>query len=253
MHLSALSMNLFRRLTIKTERRSQIDKALKSFKPRSSLSLGEVLALFATLSSVSLRAIHLYNRGPANVIFLLQPCHLYAFTLCTLPLLPQRSFLPHFLFNVMIYILWGAMLAVIFPDLRDYAQLFELENFWIEHALVLILPIYFVVTKKYQLFPFSLSFAFTSWVAFALYHSAILCTAALTVGKNLNYMLAPPPGPLEYFGDAYRAVMFTFCIFLTAIFGGIYTTICRLALELFSKFGSPKKTPQKLKSSKKAN
>ena len=57
--------------------------------------------------------------------------------------------------------------------------------------------------------------ALMSFSFFALYHSAVLSSMALFHGQNLNYLLMPPPGPLQWFGRWYRPVMYAFCVFLT--------------------------------------
>ena len=50
----------------------------------------------------------------------------------------------------------------------------------------------------------------------ALYHSLVLKTVALAVGKNMNFLLQPPPvGPMMEVGRWYRVAMYCFCCLLT--------------------------------------
>ena len=47
------------------------------------------------------------------------------------------------------------MLAVLFPDLRDYQQPFEVLFFWIEHVLILLVPVYVILRHPEYLLPMS--------------------------------------------------------------------------------------------------
>lgn len=70
-------------------------------------------------------------------------------------------------------------------------------------------------SNRYVIWPVSMDVALMSFSFFALYHSAILSSMALLRGQNLNYLLMPPPGPLQSFGRWYRPVMYMFCVLLT--------------------------------------
>lgn len=41
----------------------------------------------------------------------------------------RTQFIPQLLFNIYLHTLWGAVLALIFPDLRDHDMLGEVFNF----------------------------------------------------------------------------------------------------------------------------
>ncbi|KAF9208151.1 hypothetical protein BGZ49_009625 [Haplosporangium sp. Z 27] len=111
--------------------------------------------------------------------------------------------------------MWGTMLALLSPDLRDYNLFLEIENFFVEHYLLLLAPVYMIWSNRYVIWPVSLDVTFMSFSLFALYHSFILSSMALLNGENLNYLLVPPPGPLASFGQWYRPVMYLFCVGLT--------------------------------------
>lgn len=172
-----------------------------------------IMALVATL------LITIYYKVQRNTyLFLLQPCHMSVLLLLILMLHPggeNSALRVHFLFNVYLHISWGGMLAIAFPDTRGYSQLLEMEMFWIEHAFLVIVPIYMMLTRRFQVFKPSPNMGFTSFLMFALYHSFVLASLALASGRNLNYVMNPPPGLLEYFGKYYRIVMYMGCLPLT--------------------------------------
>ncbi|KAG0246931.1 hypothetical protein BGX31_005419 [Mortierella sp. GBA43] len=128
---------------------------------------------------------------------------------------PKNQKWPHIMLNIYFHIMWGTMLALATPDLRDYNLFFEVENFYIEHYLLILVPIYAVWSNRYVIWPVSMDVTFMSFSLFALYHSFVLSTIALLKGQNLNYLLIPPPGPLQMFGKWYRPVMYAFSFLLT--------------------------------------
>ncbi|KAG0260502.1 hypothetical protein BG011_001871 [Mortierella polycephala] len=162
-----------------------------------------------------------WTRG--GLIYLFQPCHMSAMLLIIILSGPKTHKWPHVLLNIYFHIMWGTMLALLSPDLRDYDLFFEVENFYIgtdkgfyvKHYLLILAPVYMIWSNRYVIWPVSMDVALMSFSFFALYHSAILSTMALIKGQNLNYLLMPPPGPLQAFGKWYRPVMYIFCVFLT--------------------------------------
>jgi hypothetical protein len=110
-----------------------------------------------------------------------------------------------------------------------------------EHYALLITPVILVYNNRLTVFPRSYVFAFASFLLKGIYHSAVLAVVSLLSGKNLNYLLLPPPGPLEWFGQFYRAVMYAFCTFLTLVtrFG-----LVELVLRIIPRRHRPK-SPQK--------
>lgn len=97
----------------------------------------------------------------------------------------------------LIRLLIVSLLAIIFPDTRDYHQLFELEVFWIEHILLVLVPIYFMLTNRYIVLQQTWHMTVACYLIMALYHSLVLAFISILTGYNLNYMLNPPPGRLR--------------------------------------------------------
>ncbi|KAG0056375.1 hypothetical protein BGZ83_005291 [Gryganskiella cystojenkinii] len=192
---------------------SPISTLFESYTPPKSKSKIEITVLITLTTSLLITVYQKWTRG--GLLFLLQPCHMSAMMLISILAGPKDKKWPHLLLNVYFHIMWGTMLALLTPDLRDYDQFFEVENFFIEHYLLLLTPVYMIWSNRYVIWPLSMDVALMSFSFFALYHSAVLSSMALFHGQNLNYLLMPPPGPLQWFGRWYRPVMYAFCVFLT--------------------------------------
>ncbi|KAI8341375.1 hypothetical protein BC941DRAFT_205959 [Chlamydoabsidia padenii] len=140
------------------------------------------------------------------------PCHASALLLIIVMLWPfkQNPLIPRLLLNTYYYTLWGAILALIFPDLRDHDMLGEVFNFFLEHSLILIVPLYLISHPRYVTIPPSVDMALFSFFLYAFYHSPILHVFSLWSGYNLNYSLVPPAlGFLIETGPGYRYIMYT--------------------------------------------
>ncbi|KAI9031036.1 transmembrane protein [Phycomyces nitens] len=148
--------------------------------------------LIMTIGSLGLTVIHKYYTH--TLLFLLQPCHASAAILIIImgwPL-PNRPFIPRLLFNIYLHTMWGAILALVFPDLRDHDMFGEVFNFFLEHILILIVPFYLLSAGRCVLLPASADMALFSFFLYAAYHSPLLHILSLSSGYNLNYTLVPP-------------------------------------------------------------
>jgi len=86
------------------------------------------------------------------------------------------------------------MLALMAPDTAHLSRFLEVENFFLEHILLLILPIYLAFNRYYVVFPWSWTFCIATFCGNALYNSFVLTILSLMSGWNLNYTLSPPRG-----------------------------------------------------------
>lgn len=170
---------------------------------------------------------HKYEHN--DLVFLLQPCHINMLLLLVM-IYSKRAGM--FVLNFLLHIIWGPLLAVLFPDLRGRELFFELETFWIEHALLLITPFVLILKARIKLYPIDFNFCMFSFSLMALYHSLVLNLCALRTGKNLNYMLTPPPGPLLLLGKYYRVGTFALCLLLPFVTRITVESIVRMKKKL---------------------
>jgi len=170
---------------------------------------------------------------------MLQPCHVNLLVLLFILNFPKKYTLPHFVYNVFIYGIWGTLLAIGAPDLRGYDMLLETENFWFEHYLLLVSPFLLMLTDRYVLWPPSAAVGILSFSLNVLYNIPFLATLSLLTGLNVNYTLSPPPGVVENFGTYYRIVMVFSLALISLFIRYTFTEFLRFAvLSLKDKFFS---------------
>ncbi|KAI7866920.1 uncharacterized protein EV154DRAFT_432580 [Mucor mucedo] len=167
-------------------------KLLSSFTPIGPATRTEKLLFVSLLGSFSLTAIHKVIRK--NKLFMLQPCHMSAaLLLLTLANPNKSSVATNLLFNIYLHTQWGALAALLFPDLRDHYLTGETFNFFAEHILILVAPAYMIYSGRYLVMPASKNMALLSFCIYGFFHSPVLHICALKSGQNLNYAFSPPP------------------------------------------------------------
>ena len=203
--------------------------------------IGRVERSLQALLAVCFGMMVVYKTRSGTQWFLLQPCHADVLSYWVLLMWGEpREPTSHIVFNLLVHHCWGTVMALLQPDLRDYAQPFEVQMFWIEHVVLLATPLLLMATQRYRLLAPSWPMIMASFFGFAAYHSLILAPAAWISGNNLNYLMSPPPGRcltrssgggrgrgltlttgrrpigiLEYFGKSYRVVMYCACFLVT--------------------------------------
>jgi hypothetical protein len=145
-----------------------------------------------------------------SYMYLLQPCHVNLLLLIFTMVGPKESKVTRMAFNSYLHYIWATIFALSFPDTSENGLYLVMENFWFEHYLLLLVPIYLIYTGRFVVFPLSFSYAVFSYALFCLFHSFILSGLGLLTGHNLNYMLVPPNSPLMHtLGKYYRLVIYS--------------------------------------------
>ncbi|KAF9950830.1 hypothetical protein BGZ72_007567 [Mortierella alpina] len=108
---------------------SPISKLFESYVAPAKKSKIEISVMVTLILSLLTTVYQKWARG--GLIYLLQPCHMSAMLLITILAGPKNKKWPHVLLNIYFHIMWGTMLALLSPDLRDYDLFFEVENFFI--------------------------------------------------------------------------------------------------------------------------
>ncbi|XP_058466300.1 uncharacterized protein LOC131439382 isoform X2 [Malaya genurostris] len=163
-----------------------------------------------------------------TVIYILNPCHVT--TLMQIYLLacnkPRKSTTS--LFRLQMNYLNGPLLAFMFPETDSRQLPMEAAIYWIQHALMCIIPIYLLRTGGvYNMEAISdFTWNIIGYSACIIYHFAFLQIVAIPTQVNLNHMLcAALKDPFD--GPNYR----TMAVIHEAV---LCTILCKLVTFLFS-------------------
>ena len=177
------------------------------------LAVRLVDSLCVVLLAVSLGTI-LYHKWRGNKLaYLLQPCHVSHLLLLCIMLAPRESSWGGVAFGSYSHLLIGPLLGMVGVDLECYPQPFEALNWGVQHALLLLVPLHLVLSRRFAVARYSgPAFFAASFFVMCLFHYAVLVPVSLLSGTNLNYMLCPPAGtPLAWFGKWYRPPTLLIC------------------------------------------
>ncbi len=176
-----------------------------TFKPtQRRRSWWDLALLVVAIPSIALIVAHKASRS--RMWFLFQPCHVLHCLLIGLLLLPPGENIGMLMFNHYIHWLFGPFMGLVAADLACYTQAYELENWFIQHVLLLAAPMILVATRKYPLIS-TKRFFFHSVTVMTVYHYLVLEFVSLYSMMNLNFMMCPPLALLASFGNYYRLLM----------------------------------------------
>ncbi|XP_055854309.1 transmembrane protein 164 [Episyrphus balteatus] len=138
-----------------------------------------------------------------SVIFVLNPCHIQ--TIIQIYLLAARpSKLTIALFRIQMSYVNGPFLASLFPEVESRTYAFEKCTYWIQHALLYLIPVYMLRSGAYKAEKLKDFY----WVAIGvsimfLYHFNFLTYISVLSGVNLSHMMcAAIADPFQ--GNNYR-------------------------------------------------
>ncbi|XP_053965006.1 transmembrane protein 164 [Anastrepha ludens] len=124
-----------------------------------------------------------------NMIYVLNPCHIQ--TLVQIYLLaakPSKTTIA--LFRIQMNNLNGPFLAFLFPEVECRTLHFEQATYWIQHALLYLIPVYILKSGAYQIEHIhDYNWTTIGTATMLLYHFAFLSTLSMYTGINLSHML----------------------------------------------------------------
>lgn len=163
-----------------------------------------------------------------TVIYILNPCHIITFLQIFMLAAPPTSKILTACFRIHIHWMNGPILAILFPVLNTRMLAMEQETYWIQHALMLVIPFYLLRTGVGGVFTTEAlgdpSWALMSVALQYLYHFLFLQGLGLVTEVNLNGMLCPAVSD-PFYGPNYRlwAVGHQFVMIMAA--GKAYTAL----------------------------
>ena len=175
--------------------------------------------------------------GRPRLAYLVQPCHLSNFILMLLSCLRGASPGAVWLFEFYLVSAFGALCALATPDLRGLdlwpfgsegllaaerwgGYTWEIVSFFVQHALLLLLPAVWMARRRFALVQppaVSARGCVTMWAVLSVVHWDVFAPLSYLTGHNVNYMLVPPGGPLHKSAGLipapyYRLVMLLVCL-----------------------------------------
>lgn len=95
------------------------------------------------------------------------------------------------LFNFFLNCIYGPIAALLVPDMRGLDLPGEQFNFWLEHVVLVLLPVIWIARRRFDIIG-GAPFTFMSWCVFWVIHGVFLIPVSVVTGSNIDYVLAPP-------------------------------------------------------------
>jgi len=169
-----------------------------------------------------------------QLIFIFNPCHI--FTMMQIYFLASRpTKRMHLLFHAHQPILFGTLLAMIFPETATRHHPLQKETYWVQHLLIYTIPAqlmplggpYKIKNESDPVWWYKLSIGVG-----CLYHWVVLQSLSLLTTCNLNFMLcANPDDPFN--GPYYRYAAFFYFHVLFWLHSKLYQYVSRIIMGLF--------------------
>lgn len=139
-----------------------------------------------------------------SVIYLLNPCHITTFLQIYLLASPPSKEVTS-VFRIHLNFINGAVLAFMFPETESRVLPFQWQIYWIQHAMIIIVPYYLLrLGGAYNVEKLcDFSWALLSYGLNLAYHFIVLQAFSIPAQANLNHMLCP--AVLDpFYGPNYR-------------------------------------------------
>ena len=133
-----------------------------------------------------------YKLCTQQLLFIINPCHVMCFLQIIILNLNPFTDLAQDLFKLMICGLHFPLTACIFPVTNTLALPGEVFTFWLEHLLLLLIPIYLLLEKfLYVQNMFDFSYTLRFYAYYYIYNLLILQPICLVSMVNINNVLCP--------------------------------------------------------------
>lgn len=183
-----------------------------------------------------------FKFATSQMIWILNPCHIITMIQIFLLTAPASSKLVMAVFRLHIHMLTGPTLALICPVLNTRLLPFEVEIYYIQHGLMLIIPIYLMsLGGVFTVEPLNNYYwTFAALSIFLSYHFVPLQFLAITLQLNLNSIICPAISD-PFYGRWFRSCAIVHQTIFILLHGKFYTF---LALKITKE--TPKQRHQNL-------
>eukprot|EP00755_Sulcionema_specki_P006287 Sspe_Gene.35036::Locus_17000_Transcript_1_1_Confidence_1.000_Length_1132::g.35036::m.35036 len=136
-----------------------------------------------------------------HLVYLVQPCHIVHLLLIFCSLCSNMAAAAAF--EVVVAWWYGAVVSLVGNDYSIYTLPLELENCLMQHALLVLVPAYFLATRRFELHG-TLSFLACHTLQQCM-HYWIYAPLSIASGTNIQFLLCPVPA-LSWLGALYHVV-----------------------------------------------
>jgi len=163
-----------------------------------------------------------------KIFFLVMPCNIqWVLSILQCYILPDSfTFLQFCILQLRITYLFSVIIAIVTPETEDCTQFGEYEFYWLNHLLLLILPLLYIKNGSTSCFPpkkssdghstttqevlvYNAYWWLFSCVVFYIFYFGPVTILSLYSGLNLNFMLHPPHDHFILKGESFRLVATT--------------------------------------------
>lgn len=165
---------------------------------------------------------------PKRIFYIVMPCNMqWALSFLQCFLIPESwTILQYTVLQLRISYIVSVIIAIVTPETEDCVLPGEYVFYWINHAILLILPAAYIANGSVSCFPpsdstmstrtFNLLWLAYSCAAFAIFYFIPVVLLAIYSGLNLNFMMHPPHDHFALKGQYYRL---TSIALLSTLFG----------------------------------
>jgi len=151
-----------------------------------------------------------YKLASKQLIWLLNPCHMTSFIQMYLLAVPSELWSGNqTIYKIMLHTLHGPLAAVLFPVTESLILPFEPEIYYIQHWIILLVPLYLLTIEDghgYQFHPsFDMHWYIKSYWVWSLWHFVIMMWTGYFTLANVGSMLCPAASD-PFSGPDYRMV-----------------------------------------------
>lgn len=170
-----------------------------------------------------------YKFASKQLIWLLNPCHVTSGLQIYLLAMPADYFAWHNdAYVVMLHLLHGPMAAIAFPVTEPLVMPFEVEIYWIQHFIILMVPAYFLLCNDghgYQAHQvLDLQWLFASYLIWSAWHWLVMMWIGYVTLANVGSMLCAATSD-PFSGPDYRLIGIVHQ-FVAIVTVGSFSAIC---------------------------
>mmetsp|Transcript_8691 Transcript_8691/g.8629 ORF Transcript_8691/g.8629 Transcript_8691/m.8629 type:complete len:302 (+) Transcript_8691:72-977(+) len=195
--------------------------------------------ILATIHFGTFLLLIYYKWNISSLISLIQPCHLVL--LFEGIALASDGPLGLLITSLILPTLSGTFLAILFPDTTGLDQYLEMEFYWFQHYLIILVPIYLLQRRNSlaiemcSVFTVSFGLCILTFLHFSLYEGI-----DLLLNVNVEFMLCPTGAMNSIFGQfppwllfpSYRSVMVVLVCIVGSFMAHCYVKISKNVLFL---------------------